>query len=411
MAREGDSVVRAHTAPQPDSPTKPDNPTDLTKPSLVYTVKRAAAEFGRDQCTDLAAGLTYYSVLSIFPALLALVSVLGVFGEGESSVNAILDMLERIGQGDAAENLRGPISSLAESDAAGVALIGGIAGALWSASNYVNAFGRALNKVYEIDEGRPFWKLRPQMLLVTIIVLALAATILLGLVVSGPVAASIGQLVGLEDSTVMVWNLAKWPVILLLVIIAVAVLYYGTPNVKQPKFRWVSVGAAVAILIWILASLAFGWYVSGFASYNKTYGSLAGVIVFLLWLWLTNLALLFGAEIDSEMERARQLQAGIAAETELQLPPRDTAKSEKAAEKYASFVQEGRQLREQADEAGYADPPGADVTGGPDAGDGPGPGGSGPSGRPAFEPVAPGELEPLPSSLARQRGYDRRPAR
>ena len=182
--------------------------------------------------------------------------------------------------------------------------------ALWSASGYVGAFGRAMNRIYEIGEGRPFWKLRPIMLLITFVAIVLVALVLLMLVVSGPLAQSIGDQIGLGDQAVQVWNIAKWPVMVVAVMLIVAILYYATPNVKQPKFRWISIGAAVAILIWMLAAAGFAFYVANFASYNKTYGSLAGVVVGLIFLWLTNVALLLGAEIDSELERGPPAAGG-----------------------------------------------------------------------------------------------------
>jgi membrane protein len=348
MPREGASADKARTAPDEDDARKPDSPPDLTKPSWVYTAKKAVAEFGRDQCTDLAAALTYYAVLALFPALLALVSLLGIFGQGESTTNALLDMVRQIGQGNAADQLRGPISQMTQTSSAGFALVFGILGALWSASGYVGAFGRAMNRIYQIDEGRPFWKLRPLQVLLTVVGVLLAAAVLVGLVVSGPIARSVGEAVGLGDTGQTVWNIAKWPVILLIVVFLVALLYYATPNIRQPRFRWISVGAAIAIVAWILASVLFGLYVSNFGHYNKTYGSLAGVIVFLLWLWITNLALLFGAEVDSELERARELQSGIEAEQTLQLPPRDTRASKKKEAKLEQRVAEGRKLRERA---------------------------------------------------------------
>ena len=234
-----------------------------------------------------------------------------------------------------------PITQMTETNAAGFALVFGLVGALWSASGYVGAFGRAMNRIYEVDEGRPFWKLRPLNLAITIVSVVLAALVLLGLVVSGPFASELGDTLGVGDTTVTVWNIVKWPIMLLVVVFLVAVLYYATPNVEQPKFRWISVGAGLAIVVWILASLAFGLYVANFGSYNKTYGSLAGVIILLLWLWLTNLALLFGAEVDAELERSRQLQAGIEAEESLQLPPRDTRRSEKEAAKLEAQIAEG----------------------------------------------------------------------
>lgn len=352
MVREGASADKARTAPVEDDPRKPDSPPDLRKPSWVYTAKKAATEFSRDQCTDLAAALTYYAVLALFPALLALVSLLGIFGQGESTTNALLDMVREIGQGEAAEQLRGPISQMTQTGSAGFALVLGMLGALWSASGYVGAFGRAMNRVYQIDEGRPFWKLRPLQLLLTVVGVLLAAAVLVGLVVSGPVATSVGRAIGLGDSAVTAWNLAKWPVILLIVVVLVALLYHATPNIRQPRFRWVSVGAGIAIVTWIVASLLFGVYVSSFSHYNKTYGSLAGVIVFLLWLWITNLALLLGAEVDAELERARELQAGIEAERTLQLPPRDSRASQKREAKLRARIAEGRALRERASSAG-----------------------------------------------------------
>lgn len=200
------------------------------------------------------------------------------------------------------------------------------------------------------------WKLRPIMLLLTLVVLLLTALVLVGLVVSGPVATELGRTIGLGDTTQTVINIIKWPVMLGMVVVIVALLYYVTPNVQQPKFRWVSLGAIIAILTWVLASVAFGFYVSRFGSYNKTYGALAGVIVFLLWLWITNLALLLGAEFDAEMERTRQLQAGIRAEETLQLPPRDDRGSEKRAQKHEEKIEEGRQLRLEAEEAGVEPP-------------------------------------------------------
>ena len=345
MAHEGTAVERAQTAPDPDAPRKPDSPQDLDQPGWRYTAKAAFGEFQRDQCTDLAAALTYYSVLSVFPAILALVSLLGLFGQGETTTAALLDIVRQLGQGQVADQLQGPIDQIVGARGAGLALVVGLGGAIWSASGYVGAFGRSMNRVYQVDEGRPIWKLRPVVLLITVGLIVMAALVLVGLVVSGPVAEAIGEAVGLGEQSVTVWNIVKWPVMLGIVIVMVAVLYYATPNIKQPKFRWVSVGAAVAILVWVLASVAFGFYVSNFSSYNKTYGSLAGVIVFLLWLWITNLALLFGAEIDAELERARELQAGIKAERTIQLPPRDTRGSEKAETKLEEKVAEGRSLR------------------------------------------------------------------
>lgn len=335
----------ARSAPDPEDPRKPDGPTELHRQSWTYILRKTVREFGDDQCMDLAAALTYYAVLALFPALLALVSLLGLVGRQGAS-DELVDMLSQVGAGSVADTLREPLHQLSQSPAVGFGLVVGIVGALWSASGYVGAFGRAMNRVYEIAEGRPFWKLRPLMMVVTLAAVLLAGLVAIGLVVSGPVARAAGDLIGVGDTAVTVWSVVKWPVLLVLAALAVAVLYYATPNVRQPKFRWLSIGSAVAVLTWVVASALFGLYVSQFGHYDKTYGSLAGVIVFQLWLWITNLALLFGAELDAEIERGRQLQAGIAAERDIQLPPRDTRVIDKQERRERQDVEAGRRLRE-----------------------------------------------------------------
>ena len=293
------------SAPAPDAEVKPDSPDDLTARSWKYVLRKTAREFGKDQCTDNAAALTYYAVLALFPGLIALLSLVGLVGQGDQAARTVLEVLRDTGVGSVADTLEPTLLELSSGPGAGLALATGLAAAQWS-----------------------------------------AAAVLTALVVTGPAAEAVGAQLGLEDSTVLVWSIAKWPVLLGAVVLMVAILYYATPNVQQPKFRWISVGAAMAIVVWVAASAAFGFYVGNFSSYDQTYGSLAGVVVFLLWLWLTNLALLFGAELDSELERGRELQAGLSAEEELQLPPRDTTGIEKAEAKHREDVRRGRALRE-----------------------------------------------------------------
>jgi membrane protein len=347
------SLFKSHdrrgSAPDPDDPRKPDSLGDVKKRSWLYVVKKTMREFSQDQCADLAAALTYYGVLALFPAVIALVSLLGVFGQGQKTTDALLEIIDQVGPSSAVDSLRPTIEQLSSSQGAGIALVLGLLGALWSASGYVGAFSRAMNRVYDIGEGRPIWKLRPMMLIVTLLAIVLIAVAAVILVVTGPVSSAVGDQIGLGSTAVLVWDIAKWPVLLAIVVFIVAVLYYATPNVKQPRFRWISVGAFFAIVVWIVASAAFAFYVATFSSYNKTYGSLAGVVVFLLWLWLTNLALLIGAELDAELERGRQLQAGIAAEETIQLPARDTRKIDKADDKHQSDVDDARAIREDAD--------------------------------------------------------------
>lgn len=340
------STAKASKAPAPDDPRKPDSPTDVNKPSWKYIAKKTLREFSKDQCPDLAAALTYYAVLSLFPALLALVSLVGIFGDPEKTTAVLLEIVRGIAPADTVDTVSGPVEELAASPAAGLTLFLGLATALWSASGYVGAFGRAMNRIYEVDEGRPFIKLRGTMLAVTLLAVVIVALLAGMLVLSGPVSEAVGGAIGLSGAFLTVWNIAKWPVIVALVIVIIAVLYYATPNVKQPRFRWMSIGSLIALVIFILASLGFAFYVANFGNYNKTYGALGGVIVMLLWLWILNMSLLFGAEFDAEMERGRQLQAGIKAEETIQLPPRDTKRSEKLQKQEDEDIRHGRELRE-----------------------------------------------------------------
>ena len=331
---------------RPDADTdEVESPTDLSKRSWMYVLRKTVREFSDDQCTDLAAALTYYAVLGMFPAAIALTSVLGLVGDPAKAVQSVLDIVEGLGATSVVDSVRGPLLDVSQSQSTGLAFVLGLAGALWSASGYVGAFGRAMNRIYEIPEGRPMWKLRLFMLLLTVLLVVLGAAVMLALVVTGPVTDAVGDALGVGSTLRLVWNIAKWPFVLLAVMMMVALLYYFTPTVRPPKFRWISPGAAVGIITWIVASAAFGFYVANFSSYDKTYGTLAGVIAFLLWLWLTNLALLFGAELDAELERGRELESGLPAERNLQLPPRDTKKIDKARAKAEKDEQEGRRIR------------------------------------------------------------------
>ena len=324
----------------------PQSPVQLTKRSWWYVARKTAREFLDDQCTDLAAGLTYYAVLATFPGLIALLSLVGLVGQGQQTVETLLDILGKLGADQVVTTLEEPLTSLAQAErAAGFAFVLGLALALFSASAYVGAFGRAMNRIYEIREGRPFWKLRPLMMLITLVALLLAAIVALALVLTGGAAEAIGEVLGLGSTVVTVWNIAKWPLIAVSVVLVVAILYWATPNVQQPRFRWLSVGALLAIVVWVMASVGFGFYVANFSSYNETYGTLAGFVVFLLWLWITNLAMLFGAELDAELERGRELQAGIPAEETIQLPPRDTRNIQKARAKQQEDIARGREIR------------------------------------------------------------------
>ncbi len=287
------------------------------------TFVRTLREYKDDNLTDWAAALTYYSVLSVFPAMLVLVALLGLFGQYPQTVNVLLDIVKDIGPSSAVDTFRGPIEGVIRNKGGAAAMAGvGALAALWSASGYVGAFTRASNLIYEVGERR-FFRQRPLQLVITLLMALLLALVLVGLVLSGPLAEAVGRVVGLSDTVVTVWSVAKWPVLLLLVIVMVSVLYFLAPNVRQPKFSWITAGGVVAVLVWIVASLGFAFYVSQFGSYNKTYGSLGAVIIFLVWLYISNNALLLGVELNAEIERSRELKQGLPAEDRLQVEPRD----------------------------------------------------------------------------------------
>src|SRR5688572_22351554 len=316
---------------KPSRMKAPDSPTDLGKRSWFGTLKRVVSEFRNDNLTDWAAALTYYAVLSIFPAFIAMISILGLVVDPATITRVVTDTVSQLGPESAVDTVTRPIEQIsANRSTAFLGLIVGLALALWTASNYVGAFMRASNSIYERDEGRPFWKLRPLQVLVTLILVLMAALVVLALIVSGPVAEAIGSAVGLGDTAVMVWDIAKWPVLLVVVMLMLAILYWSAPNAKPAGFRWISPGSVVAVLVWIVASAGFAYYVASFSSYNKTYGALAGVIVFLVWMWITNIAVLLGAELNAETERAREIEGGVAgAEDEIQAPYRGVPKGKR----------------------------------------------------------------------------------
>jgi membrane protein len=301
------------------------------KSSLFATVKRTVTEFSEDNMTDWAAALTYYGLLSLFPALIALVSIVGLVGDPATTTKTITDMVTKLGPSSAADTFAGPIKSItSHRSAAGILFIVGLATALWSASAYVGAFMRAANVIYETPEGRPLWKLRPLQILVTLVMLVLLALVAVALVLTGPVVTAVAGPLGIGSTAVSIWNIAKWPVLLIVVITMFAVLFYSAPNVKLAGFKWVTPGAVLAIVVWLVASAAFAFYAANFGSYDKTYGTLGGLVCLLVWLWITNIALLLGMELNSERERSRELAAGVpGADRELQLDARSKPKRQK----------------------------------------------------------------------------------
>ena len=315
----------ATASPEPDTQS-PSTPTDLGGRSWAGVLKRTAREFKEDALTDRAAALTYYGVLAIFPALLALVSVLGLVGR--SATQPLVDNLGKVAPGPAKDIFTTAIENLQKSKGSGgILLVIGLAAAFWSASGYVAAFMRASNAIYDVEEGRPIWKKAPVRIGVTLVLVVLLAVSALAVTLTGPLADQVGQVLGIGKSVVTVWDIAKWPVLLLIVSVMFAILYWASPNVKQPGFRWVSPGGIVAVMVWIVASAAFALYVANFGSYNKTYGALGGVIIFLVWLWISNIAVLLGAEFNAELERARMIEGGHPPEEEPFVEPRDMRKA------------------------------------------------------------------------------------
>jgi membrane protein len=325
MAKTQSGTRAPATAGDGEPRRDPQSPPALTVRSWLGVLRRSVREFKDDNITDWAAALTYYGILALFPAITALVSILGLVGP--SATDPLLKTVGTLAPGPANTIVSGAIKQVASSrGGASIALIAGILIALWSASGYVGAFARASNAIYEVGEGRPVWKLRPMQLVVTTLMILLLAISAIAVVITGPVAKQAGDVVGVGSTAVTIFDIVKWPVIAVVVIVMISILYYATPNVKLPGFKWITPGGALAVVIWLIASALFAVYVANFSSYNKTYGTLGGIIAFLVWLWITNIAVLLGQEFNSELERGRELERGMPAEDELQLEPRDTRK-------------------------------------------------------------------------------------
>jgi membrane protein len=287
-------------------------------------------EFSEDNLTDWAAALTYYGLLALFPALIALVSLVGLFADPQTTTQKLTEIVTQIGPSSGAQTFSGPIKSITSNQsAAGIMFVVGLVLALWSASGYVGAFMRASNVIYETPEGRPIWRLRPLQMLITLVMVILVALLALALVLTGPIVDAVAGPLGISSTATTIWDIAKWPVMVAIVITIVAVLYYSTPNVKLRGFKWVTPGSVLALVVWLIASAGFAFYVANFSSYDKTYGALGGVVVLLIWLWITNLALLFGQQLNAERERGLELDEGAPrAEREIQLEPRSEPKEQ-----------------------------------------------------------------------------------
>jgi membrane protein len=320
-------------ASEDDTARAAEEPNDAPASGWWATLRRTASEFQEDNLSDWAAALTYYALLSLFPAVIAVISLIGLFGDPKSTTASLTEIITEIGPGSAAETFQGPIESLTEHRAtAGFTFVFGLALAVWSASGYTGAFMRASNVIYETREGRPFWKLRPLQLAVTLAMIVLVTLLAFSLVLTGPIVSAVAGPLGIGPTAIDVWNVAKWPVMALVFLLMLAILYHASPNAKLRGFKWVSPGSLVAIVVWIAASAAFGFYVANFGSYDKTYGTLGGLVALLVWFWISNLAILFGHQLNAELERKVEIEEGRPrAEREIQLEPRAQPKPPKAA--------------------------------------------------------------------------------
>lgn len=363
--RRRDEAQADRSSEQPDPPSgRPDQPSDQsTRPrnrmaelgpvrrrlrTARLVAVRSVVEFFRDGSPDLAASLTFFGVLSLFPAILAAVSLLGVFGQGERTVDAVMNMLSEVAPSEVIDPIRGPVEVLVNTPAAGTALVLGLAVALWTSSRYVSALGRAMNAIYGVDEGRPIWVHKPTGVLLTTLLIVFVSVSGVALVFSGPVAVNVGGWIGLGDTALEVWRIAKWPAAGLAAVLALATLYRFAPNVSDRRFHWVSLGAGVALIVVGLATAGFGVYVSVSGSFSRTYGPLAGVIVFLMWLWLVNMAVLYGGRLDAEVLRLRQLSSGVAAEEAIWVTPRSTSALDRSIRRRRKMLDDFAEIRDLA---------------------------------------------------------------
>ncbi|UQX89314.1 YihY/virulence factor BrkB family protein [Jatrophihabitans telluris] len=323
------------------SGSAPEEPTGLTSSSWRGVLKRSVTEFKNDNLSDWAAALTYRSVLTLAPAMLLLVSIVGFLGS--SAVQKLRDNINALTPGGIHSTLQQILDSVQHRQGAGLAAVLGLVVAWWSASSYVAAFMRASNAIYEVGEGRPVWKTIPLRMLITLAMLVLGVLAAAIVIFSGPLADRVGHALGLGSGALMVWNIAKWPVLFIIVSLMLAILYYAAPNARQPGVQWISPGGVLAVVIWLVASAGFAVYVANFGSYNKTYGTLAGVIIFLVWMWLTNMAILLGAEFNAELQHARAIQDGRAApDSDGFAVPRDTTKLSREKTQAAQALSQDR---------------------------------------------------------------------
>ncbi|MGM7679595.1 YihY/virulence factor BrkB family protein [Microbacterium sp. A94] len=324
---------------------KPGSPAQIERRSWKLAVRRTFRAFGTDECPDVAASLTFYAVLALVPAAMVAFSVVSLLGRGEETAQIISAVAQSLVPDASTEAIRDVIGQIADARLSGIVLVLGLALTLWAVARYVAALGRGMNRIYGVAEGRTAAKLKIGQLLIALVIIVCVAAIAALLAVSGGIAEAIGGAIGLGETALFVWRIVRWPLLAIVVVFVLAFLYYFAPNLRPARFRWMSLGAAIALVALVLASLGFRLYVSTIADYDRIYGAFAGVIIIALWLWIANMALLLGAEFDAEVERVRQLQAGIHAETQVQVPLRDATRIAKSVRRDRKEAAAARDIR------------------------------------------------------------------
>lgn len=321
--------------------------------SWTFALRRILRAFAADGCADVAASLAFYALLALLPATMVGFSLLSVLGRDDETARLLLDVVRAVAPEEAADGVGDFLRELADLRMSGLLLVFGVLLSIWSMGRYVAVLGRGMNRIYGVQEGRPIWTLKPTQLAIAVVAILCAAIAVLLIVGSGPVAQALGDAFGIGEAVLLVWRIARWPLLVLLVVFVVAFLYYFTPNIRPPRFRWMSLGAAVAIVVLAVASAGFGIYIAGFSNYDRIYGSFAGVIVFALWMWIANMALLVGVEFDAEVERIRELRAGVPAETQVQLPLRDARRIAQTVHRDRTDEARARRIRAEEEEPGH----------------------------------------------------------
>lgn len=317
----------------------------LPRGSWRIALTRAGHGFMRHRGIDAAAALTFFTALATFPALLVLVSAFAFFDNRDAAVSDLLAIAGTVVPGDAASDLENVLRELLSLQNPGIALVAGLILLVWTVSGFATAFGRVVNTVYEVEEGRQFWSFRGRMVLVALLLIVLGTVVVAILLTTPDATESILGRRGIAPLVATVWNVGKWPLLLAVVAVYISLLYYATPNVRHTRMRWATIGSFAAIALWAVGTALFAAYIVVAGHYDTLYGSLGGLVTALLWAYLSNAALVAGAEIDAEFVRLRQLARGEAAEETVRLPLRDTSRNHTLARQRSADVAAAARIR------------------------------------------------------------------